>query len=777
VALFNDIKASLNQFAVDSEAQKGLNAQIAELQQANLAIIANKNATEHEIKSLSNQLQATRNDSSKYKSQLDVKAQELKDLQALPKEDPRLIAKIEELEKVITSLRSELQSATQQVASKHEENAGLQETIRTACEKISSFETETLGLQANFVAEMKKAAELAEQDKIDKEKWHQNTLQNLRQQNTKNSEELESALEKLKVVQGKLDEAVAERKKAAKLSEQDKIDKEKWHQNTLQNLRQQNTKKSEELESALVRLKVVQGKLDEATRNPEPALADQIAELSASANQLFATSSSRTTTELITVKSLKLAVQNGSTETKQTQKGMRKIKEVQESLTRSLQEAEARTAALSKEVSELRGKVQHRRMDQPKAMDGLSKSHVAGSFGEDRRAMPTSSTNIHPETLSTPKAASDGHREVIGSITNSERVNNAQHTTSTRPKAQRVPALRAHPVDNRGSNHVTGRVIPDSQSHTETQFGNEQQVREVEAWAMTPSVTGQTTSNPQALESTPTLLPFASMDLRIEGSGTSDVTRFSDLFFDDLPLELIDSEQVIAKAEVLSHNKHEDGQPTKLIGDHRPFSERNATTSSNQGPRLNFIEHTTPSSAKIDPMARSAGKQPLHRQPSKSLKSAMKAVTGSSQSKGNTSAEPSNQATQMRSVHAKMFKSNEASTQGPFNLYSGTKRNPSAYRRVASGVPAAARNDAALANTVPMSSDSMNQSQISPIPNAARRNSSFTGFNVTKKRPAETQTTSSTSKAARLSNPTQLNTEIKGRLSIQTAGLGFGKRR
>jgi uncharacterized protein YnzC (UPF0291/DUF896 family) len=670
---------------------------------------------------LSNELQATRNDAANYKSQLDVKARELQVSQALPKEDPKLCAKIEELEALITSLHSKLQSATQQVTSIQEENKNLQETIKVSHNKMHRLENEKKELQTTFKAEKKKTAELVEQEKIEQEKYNENTLQNLRQQ-------------------------VRER--------------------------------MEERNTALKDLEAVQAKLEEATKTPDPAFMEQIVKLSASANHLFGISSSRTTAELNTLRSLEAAVETGNKKFEQTQTEVKTIKEVQEGLTRSLQEFETRDAALSKHFFELQSEAIHRKTA-PKSIDILDKSHVTSGLGEHGRVLSTSSTIIQSRTISTPKAAADRRGEIHGSLMHNERIGDIQDTISTRQKATRHKATRAHPMGNRGPNRVAGRVIPDSQSQTEA-FSDDQQVGNVEASSTTPTVTRQTLSDSQASESTPALRPFASMDLHMDGSGTSDMTRFSDLGFDDVALELMESKHVIAKAEALSHNKHGNavGLPAQKTGDRRPLSERNATTSSNGSSVFDFLEHPTLPSPKIIRMQRlSTVKEPLHRQPSKSLKSAMKPITGTTESKGSTSAQPSKPTTQMHPVHAKSFKSNERSGQGAFNLHPGPKRNASAYKRVASGAPASATSNAALANNFTMSNNSMKQTQTSPVPNAARRNSSFTGFSGSKKRPADTQATSSISKAPRLSNPPQINAEIKHRLSIQTAGLGFGKRR
>ncbi|EHK98940.1 hypothetical protein M7I_5231 [Glarea lozoyensis 74030] len=275
-ALFESLRESLNQFGVDSQTRIDLDKRIAELQQENLAITASKNAAELESRSISK-----------------TKTQELKDLQAVPKEDPRLLAKITALEGTSKLLNGKLESVTQELITLQEKNANLQEMVKTSQDKAVRLEREKQELRIAFTTEKQQEAEIAEKNKAEKEKWNQTTMDNLRRQIQDKNAELTAATESL-------------------------------HK--------------------------IKAELDLARQNPQPEVMDQILKLSTLATELHAKSSSHSTAELSNIQALGVEIQRGTTETEQTQRRIASIKETQASLTHSLQKYEMRDATLSKEV-------------------------------------------------------------------------------------------------------------------------------------------------------------------------------------------------------------------------------------------------------------------------------------------------------------------------------------------------------------------------------------------------------------------------------------------
>jgi hypothetical protein len=682
VKLFDDMKVSLRQFGADSHAQIDLNNRIAKLQQTNLVISASNNASELEVRRLSHQLHATQNELSNYKTQLEAKAQELKDIQALPKEDPRLVAKIEELEALISSLHGKLKSATQELTTLQEENVNLQETTRDFENRTSRLEKEKQEIRATFTMEKQKDAELAERNKTEKDAWHETTVKNLRQQNEDKAAELRNTVETL-------------------------------HR--------------------------VQVELEDAKRSPKPAAMEHIIKLYTFANQLYAKFCTSKTTELNDIQSLGVAVQRGTAEIEQTKRGIDMVKMAQTALTHSLKKYETRDATL---------------------------------------------LNTHPRILSNPKAPSSRSKEVLNSNVEDEATVSKQNKTPARAKANRVLEKKKNPAQSSVPNCVAAKVILDSQSQTEAQSDalEDEKLFENPRTKTSPCrALSQAAPSPQALQKTPALRPFASMDSESAVSSTSDMTCFSDLGFDDVTLEFMDSNDVIVKAEVLSHNKYPStaDQSTQLRPrDQHSLFEHNAIAVSNQFLDPELSGHATLTSAKPVPANRtSTARQPLHRQPSTSLKSALKPFSVITQSNPSTSAELRSQTTQINPVKAKSFNPTRFSAQGTNDLRAASKNDPSAYNRVASSSKVGATNNTDLITNDRAQIQPKAHSQVSPVPNATRRNSSFTGFNGSRKRPAEIQATPLTSKAPRLSKPLQIQAETKPRLSISTAGSRFGKRR
>jgi hypothetical protein len=720
LALSENLKESLNQFGVDSQIRIDLDKRIAELQQENLAITASKNAAELESRTISSQLQLERLNASSYKHQLEIKTQELRDLQAVPKEDPRLLAQIIDFEGMTKSLNGKVDSVTQELITLQEDNANLQEVVKISQDKAVRLEREKQELRIAFTMEKQQEAELAEKSKAEKEKWNQTTIDNLRRQIQDKNVELTAATESL-------------------------------HK--------------------------IQAELDQARQNPQPEVMDQILKLSTLATRLHAKSRSHSTIELSTIQTLGVEVQRGTTETEQAQRGIANIKEVQAALTHSLQAHEMRNTTLStqvltleKEIHQLKaGRVAERHQHNLRPTTGSAKVVITTST--------PSSLGTHPRIVSSRKAVSDQPRDLPKSYADIETVDGSQNAMLTTPKTM---GTNLHLAKDRGSSRMNLKIIPDSQSQAESEWSASQDERQMNGPQTTPIQStglGHTTSDRPASQETPGPRSFASLGSYTGGSSASDMTRFSDLGFDEMALESMDSKHVILTAQALSLNKHSNNTISSaqlFMKDRHTFTEPGATAVANEGSNAERLENATPASPGQVQMKRASGpKQPHHREPSKPLKSALKNRPAVTQSSASISTETWTQATSMDTANSKVFKLTEVKlTNRPLG-----RKNPSAYNRVASGSSAGAKSNSTITNDSRTKIAAMGQSQISPIPNAARRNSSFAGFNGSRKRPAEMQATPSTNKAPRLSQPPQIETEMKNRLSIPTAGSGFGKRR
>ncbi|CAG8975689.1 hypothetical protein HYALB_00007893 [Hymenoscyphus albidus] len=188
--LFGELKTSLDSFVSDSQAQVNLTAQITELQQNNSTLSATVTSSNQQKNKLAGQLEETQRHVDEYRNQLDFKTQELEALQALPKEDPRLVAKIEELEDENLGLRGQLQESTRL----REENLTLHKKVGDYENQCSRHEGEKQEIRDSFIAEKKKDNEIAE--KVRKESTFQSDrkIKSLKQ----TLQEVESELNQLK---------------------------------------------------------------------------------------------------------------------------------------------------------------------------------------------------------------------------------------------------------------------------------------------------------------------------------------------------------------------------------------------------------------------------------------------------------------------------------------------------------------------------------------------------------------------------------------------------
>lgn len=165
--LLEDLQASLDNFKLDIETKTKLEAKVSELQQNNETLSAVGSATIQEKEKLAGELEDSRRQANDHRSQLESKIRELEALQALPREDPQLVAKIGELEGTNLSLQGQLK----EFSGLQKENEGLEEKVRGYENQCSRHEKEKEELQNSFTAQKKKDNEIAE--KVRKESTFQ----------------------------------------------------------------------------------------------------------------------------------------------------------------------------------------------------------------------------------------------------------------------------------------------------------------------------------------------------------------------------------------------------------------------------------------------------------------------------------------------------------------------------------------------------------------------------------------------------------------------------
>lgn len=169
--LLEDFKERVVQLNADTDTENGLRDRISELRECNATLAAEKTAQELELQNMSNQLQESQRDLGNCRGQLASKSEELIALQTLPKEDPRLLAKVQELENTNSNLIGQLNTAHKDAAKTKEELKSAQEIVSSSAENIRSLEDELNNAQARINAfdEEKKAYEAAREELIEQE--------------------------------------------------------------------------------------------------------------------------------------------------------------------------------------------------------------------------------------------------------------------------------------------------------------------------------------------------------------------------------------------------------------------------------------------------------------------------------------------------------------------------------------------------------------------------------------------------------------------------------
>jgi hypothetical protein len=157
--LFCDLKQHLKEFCVDTETQNGLRDQISQLQEANTTLTMDKNTSEVKFQTLIKQLDNTQRDYSKCLGQLKTVSHELENHRNMPKEDPQLLVKIQQLETTRTALEGQLSAEKEEASRAQKKLETLQDRVNKKQAAIDQFDKEKRDMQANFDLEQKKNAD------------------------------------------------------------------------------------------------------------------------------------------------------------------------------------------------------------------------------------------------------------------------------------------------------------------------------------------------------------------------------------------------------------------------------------------------------------------------------------------------------------------------------------------------------------------------------------------------------------------------------------------
>ncbi|KAG9239124.1 hypothetical protein BJ875DRAFT_527008 [Amylocarpus encephaloides] len=196
--LFDNLKTWFNQFSLKSQTQVNLEKQISGLQKSNSALELNIRDDENKQKKLEHQIQVAEGDLSDCRKQLELKSQELVAAIAVPKEDPRLLARISELETSKIEICKQLETSRTKVATLEQEKTTFEESTATAETKINSLEQNQARLVARHKEETQKTAALAEKIKTENDAMKDNQLSNLRKTLVLKEGELNKANDELK---------------------------------------------------------------------------------------------------------------------------------------------------------------------------------------------------------------------------------------------------------------------------------------------------------------------------------------------------------------------------------------------------------------------------------------------------------------------------------------------------------------------------------------------------------------------------------------------------
>jgi hypothetical protein len=138
--LFEEFQERLNQIRVDSEVQNRLNDRIAELREANATLTAGMSSRELEIQTMTKQVDGLRLDLTDCRGQLTAKSDELAATFALPREDPQLRRKLQDLESVNEALCSQADAAKEETSLANEELRNLRDAALETQDQLEEIE-------------------------------------------------------------------------------------------------------------------------------------------------------------------------------------------------------------------------------------------------------------------------------------------------------------------------------------------------------------------------------------------------------------------------------------------------------------------------------------------------------------------------------------------------------------------------------------------------------------------------------------------------------------
>ncbi|KAG4444454.1 hypothetical protein IFR05_000045 [Cadophora sp. M221] len=142
-----ELKESVNQLCLDGDSKNRYNERISNLEKANGNLTADKTAREHEVQSLTRQLEEIRRELADCQNQLRDKEGELTTARAMPTEDPRLKARIQELESAKNGIETQLKAVNQEVSKAKDEVKAVRDGVARKDQQIKDFEQKLYNAQ------------------------------------------------------------------------------------------------------------------------------------------------------------------------------------------------------------------------------------------------------------------------------------------------------------------------------------------------------------------------------------------------------------------------------------------------------------------------------------------------------------------------------------------------------------------------------------------------------------------------------------------------------
>ncbi|KAJ5051867.1 uncharacterized protein L3040_001632 [Drepanopeziza brunnea f. sp. 'multigermtubi'] len=135
-----ELKESLRQIRLDKDTEISYTNRIASLENSKDTLSAEKSARDQEILSITQQLEELKREAAEYRNQLSTYNEELSAARAVPKEDPRLKAKIQELESAKNKIEDQLMSANQEASEAKEEANSIRQSFQLKEQQFKALE-------------------------------------------------------------------------------------------------------------------------------------------------------------------------------------------------------------------------------------------------------------------------------------------------------------------------------------------------------------------------------------------------------------------------------------------------------------------------------------------------------------------------------------------------------------------------------------------------------------------------------------------------------------